>query len=89
MAPLSRCVLLLAAFSIPPTLLAQDRGVEIGMDGGFEYAFDADLFTVAIPFQRSADLGAQFLLRTAFHQRRLGSRTGCPGRSAVCAGYRK
>jgi hypothetical protein len=49
---LLRGALLLAGFSIPPGLLAQERGVELGLDGGFEYAFDPHLFTVAIPFQQ-------------------------------------
>jgi hypothetical protein len=53
MGPLSRCALLLAMLSVPPALLGQDRrGIEIGVDGGFEYAFDPDLLTIAVPFQR-------------------------------------
>ena len=52
MGPLGRCALVLLVFFLPPTLIAQQPGMEIGMDGGFEYAFDADLFTIAIPVQR-------------------------------------
>jgi hypothetical protein len=44
--------LLVLAFSLPSLLCAQQRGIEIGLDGGLEYALDADLLTIAVPFQR-------------------------------------
>ena len=52
MRPLCRPALLLVAFSLPSVLFAQQRTIEIGLDGGVQYAFDADLLTIAVPFQR-------------------------------------
>jgi hypothetical protein len=52
MRPLCRCALLLLALLLPSTLSAQQRGIEIGLDGGAQYAFDADLLAILIPFQR-------------------------------------
>jgi hypothetical protein len=40
------------ALLLPAMAEAQSRAVEIGLDGGLEYAFDADLLTIAAPFQR-------------------------------------
>jgi Outer membrane protein beta-barrel domain len=48
----AQCAVLLAVCLLPSTLTAQQRNVEIGLDGGLEYAFDADLLTIALPFQR-------------------------------------
>jgi hypothetical protein len=51
--PVSSCRSVIAlALLFPALLQAQSRAVEIGMDGGLEYSFDADLLTVAVPFQR-------------------------------------
>ena len=44
--------LLLLVFSLPSVLGAQERGIEIGLDGGLQYFLDADLLTIAVPFQR-------------------------------------
>jgi hypothetical protein len=52
MGPLRRCALLFLAFSLPSVLSAQQRGIEIGLDGGLQYAFDAELLTISVPFQR-------------------------------------
>jgi hypothetical protein len=48
----ARCAIVLAVCLLPPTLAAQQNNVEIGLDGGLEYAFDPDLLTIAVPFQR-------------------------------------
>ena len=47
-----QCVIVLAVCLLPSMLVAQQNNVEIGLDGGLEYAFDADLLTIALPFQR-------------------------------------
>lgn len=52
MPSLGRYALLLAVCWTPALLSAQQRGIEIGLDGGLEYSFDADLLTIAVPFQR-------------------------------------
>ena len=52
MRTLYRCALLLLPLLPPSTLTAQQRGIEIGLDGGAQYAFDADLLAILIPFQR-------------------------------------
>jgi hypothetical protein len=44
--------LLLLAFAFPALLSAQERPIEIGLDGGLEYSFNSELFTVALPLQR-------------------------------------
>jgi hypothetical protein len=49
---LAQSAVLLAACLLPPLLVAQQPNVEIGLDGGLEYAFDAELLTIALPFQR-------------------------------------
>lgn len=38
--------------SIPSVLVGQQNNIEIGLDGGLEYAFDPNLLTIAAPFQR-------------------------------------
>jgi outer membrane protein with beta-barrel domain len=51
--PVSSCRSVIAlALLFPASLQAQSRAVEIGMDGGLEYSFDANLLTIAVPFQR-------------------------------------
>jgi outer membrane protein with beta-barrel domain len=52
MRPLRRCTLLSAALLLPGLLSAQQRGIEIGLDGGLQYSTDADLLTISVPFQR-------------------------------------
>jgi hypothetical protein len=52
MRPLRRCALPFAALLFPAALSAQQRGVEIGLDGGVQYAIDPELLTIAVPFQR-------------------------------------
>ena len=47
-----RWTLLAAALLIPSVASAQQRGIEIGLDGGFQYAVDAELLAISIPFQR-------------------------------------
>jgi hypothetical protein len=48
----AKCGVLLAVCLIPSMLAAQQYDIEIGLDGGLEYAFDGDLLTIALPFQR-------------------------------------
>jgi hypothetical protein len=48
---LAQCAVL-AVCLLPSMVVAQQRSVEIGLDGGLEYAFDAELLTIALPFQR-------------------------------------
>lgn len=48
----AQCAIVLAGWLLPSVLVAQQRGVEIGLDGGLEYSFDAELLTIAAPFQR-------------------------------------
>jgi hypothetical protein len=38
--------------ALASTLHAQSQAVEIGLDGGLEYSFDAELLAIAVPFQR-------------------------------------
>jgi hypothetical protein len=45
-------VLLLVALLSPSSLTSQQRGVEIGLDGGARYELDAELLTIALPLQR-------------------------------------
>jgi hypothetical protein len=52
MRPPRRCTLLLVALSLPSILFAQQRSIELGLDGGLQYSFDAELLTLAVPFQR-------------------------------------
>jgi hypothetical protein len=52
MRTLYRCALLLLPLLSPSTLTAQQRGIEIGLDGGAQYAFDEHLLAILIPFQR-------------------------------------
>jgi hypothetical protein len=52
MVPLRGYALLLITFSLPSYLDAQQSRIEIGIDGGIQYSFDANLFTIAVPFQR-------------------------------------
>jgi hypothetical protein len=52
------CAVLLAVGLLPSMLVAQQSSLEIGLDGGMEYSFDAQLLTIAVPFQR---------VRAAFH----------------------
>lgn len=48
-----RYVLLLAALWLPSILTAQQqRGVEIGLDGGVRYELESELLTIAVPVQR-------------------------------------
>lgn len=58
MPALRRYALLLVAFSLPSNLSAQQRGVEIGLDGGLQYLVDTEVLVISIPFQR---------VRAAFH----------------------
>jgi hypothetical protein len=48
----AQCAALLAVCLLPSMGVAQQPKVEIGLDGGLEYAFDAELLTMALPFQR-------------------------------------
>jgi hypothetical protein len=50
--PVPSCRSVALALLFPASLQAQSRALEIGMDGGLEYSFDADLLTIAVPFQR-------------------------------------
>jgi hypothetical protein len=52
MRPLRRCALLFLALLLPSVLSAQQRGIEIGLDGGLQYGFDAELLVISVPFQR-------------------------------------
>ena len=47
-----RYVLLLAVLWLPSILTAQQRGVEIGLDGGVRYELQSELLTIAVPVQR-------------------------------------
>ena len=48
----ARCAVLLAVCCFPSLLAGQRPKVEIGMDGGLTYAFDQNLLTISLPFQR-------------------------------------
>jgi hypothetical protein len=48
----ARCAVLVAVCLPPSMLVAQQDQVEIGVDGGLNYSVDAELLTIAIPFQR-------------------------------------
>ncbi len=52
MRPSRRWSLLAAALFLPSLVSAQQRGIEIGLDGGFQYSVDADVLAISIPFQR-------------------------------------
>lgn len=52
MRPLRRRAVLFAVLLLPSMLSAQQRGVEIGLDAGAQYEFDAQLLTIAAPLQR-------------------------------------
>jgi hypothetical protein len=52
MRPLCRRTLLAAALLIPSLASAQQRGIEIGLDGGARYELDAELLVLAVPLQR-------------------------------------
>jgi hypothetical protein len=52
MRPSCRCTLLAATLLIPSLVSAQQRGIELGLDGGFQYSVDADVLAISIPFQR-------------------------------------
>ena len=52
MRPLRRCTLLTAAFLIPSLVSAQQRGIEIGLDGGLQYLLESRILVIAVPFQR-------------------------------------
>jgi hypothetical protein len=43
---------ILAALTFPTTLQSQSRAIEIGLDGGLQYSFDAELLNISVPFQR-------------------------------------
>lgn len=50
---LLRCSpLLLLPLLLPSVLSSQQRGVEIGLDGGVQYGFENELLVIALPFQR-------------------------------------
>ena len=48
----TQAAVLFTLCSIPSMLVAQQSSIELGLDGGLEYAFDPDLLTIAAPFQR-------------------------------------
>jgi hypothetical protein len=52
MRPSCRCTLLAAALLMPALASAQQRGIEIGLDGGLEYSLDSRILAIAVPFQR-------------------------------------
>ncbi len=52
MRPSCHWTLLAAAFFVPSLVSAQQRGIEIGLDGGFQYSVDANVLAISIPFQR-------------------------------------
>jgi hypothetical protein len=47
-----RWSLVVLALLLPGPIMAQSQQVEVGLDGGLEYAFDAELLTISLPFQR-------------------------------------
>jgi hypothetical protein len=47
-----RWAILAVMLGLAPTLHAQSQSLEIGLDGGLQYSFDANLLTIAVPFQR-------------------------------------
>ena len=76
MRPLPRCAFLLVGLCLPSDLFAQQHRIEIGLDGGVQYAFDANLFTIAIPFQRvraAFPLEHRLAIEPAFSFTRLSS----------------
>ena len=52
MRPLRRCALLFVALVPPSTVCAQQRSIEIGLDGGLQYSVDSRVLIIAVPFQR-------------------------------------
>ena len=48
----AQCAVLLAVCGFPSLVVGQRPKVEIGMDGGLTYAFDPNLLTISLPFQR-------------------------------------
>lgn len=73
----AQCAVLVAVCLLPSMLVAQrNNDVEIGLDGGMSYSLDAELLTIAIPFQRvraAFPLEHRLAIEPAFSFTRLSS----------------